>query len=226
MRWQDEEAGEARRGHSSAVPLQGRSGGCVRCCRGSRGWSRLRRRRWGIWRRVIDGLFMGSADGFAPVIRAEGVDVFALGEVQGLDEGLAEIGKGGGGFGFHLTLGDGGEEASEGGAEIAGGHKAAGKVIGDVLAGGLASKGLCVLAGVEGAEIRMGGLSRNAAVAAIGKGERTQRGTVLGVIGGHGSLQKERLDFGIFVGSLAEARRTTERKQCSRVTITMSIKLR
>jgi len=40
-----------------------------------------------------------------------------------------------------LALGDRGEEASEGGAEIAGGQKAAGKVIGDVLAGGLASEG-------------------------------------------------------------------------------------
>ncbi len=149
---------------------------------------------------MIGGPFVGLADGFAPGIGAVGVDVFVLGEGQGLHEGLAEIGEGGGGFGLHLALGDSGEEASEGGAEIAGGHKAAGKVIGDVLAGGLASKGLCVLAGVEGAEIRMGGLSRNAAVAAIGKGERTQRGTVLGVIGGHGSLQKERLDFGIFWG--------------------------
>src|SRR5216684_2332711 len=52
------------------------------------------------------------------------------------------MGEGGGGFGFDLTLGDRGEEASEGGAEIAGGHIAAGKVIGDILAGGLASKGL------------------------------------------------------------------------------------
>src|SRR5216684_7623621 len=217
MRWQDEEAGEARRGHSSAVPLQGRSGGCVRCCRGSRGWSRLRRRRWGIWRRVIDGLFMGSADGFAPVIRAEGVDVFALGEVQGLDEGLAEIGKGGGGFGFHLTLGDGGEEASEGGAEIAGGQIAAGKVIGDILAGFLASEGLRFLASVERTEVRMAVSARSAALSAICKGEGTQRRTVLlacdrtavffmcdrravffmcdrravdGAIGGHGSLQR------------------------------------
>ena len=93
------------------------------------------------------------------------------------------------------------EEASEGGAEIAGGHIAAGKVIGDVLAGGLASKGLRVLAGVEGAEIRMVDAAGNAAVAAVDKGERTQRGTVLGAIGGHGSLQKERLDFGIFGGA-------------------------
>ena len=108
------------------------------------------------------------------------LDVFVLGEVQGLDERLAEIGEGGGGFGLHLTLGDSGEEASEGGAEIAGGHEAAGKVIGDVLAGFLAGKVLCLLAGVEGAEIGMAELAGNAAVAAVNKHERTQRGTVLG----------------------------------------------
>jgi hypothetical protein len=34
---------------------------------------------------VIGGLFVGGADGFAPGIGAEGVDVFVLGEVQGLD---------------------------------------------------------------------------------------------------------------------------------------------
>jgi len=39
-------------------------------------------------------------------------------------------------------LGDTGEEASEGGAEIASGHIAAGKVIGDILAGGFARKRL------------------------------------------------------------------------------------
>ena len=43
----------------------------------------------------------------------------------------------------------------------------------------------------------MAGLAWNAAVAAVDEGERTQRGTVLGAIG-HGSLQKEDLDFGIF----------------------------
>ncbi len=43
------------------------------------------------------------------------------------------------------------------------------------------------------------GLAGHTALAAIGKSESTQRGTVLGAIGGHGSLQKERLDFG-FIG--------------------------
>ncbi len=147
---------------------------------------------------MIGGLFVGGADGFAPGICAVGVDVFVLCEGQGLDEGLAEIGEGGGGFGLYVTLGDSGEEASEGGAEIAGGHEAAGKVIGDVLAGFLAGKFLCLLAGMEGAEIGMAELAGNTAVAAVDKHERTQRGTVLGAIGGHGSLQKERLDFGIF----------------------------
>ena len=108
---------------------------------------------------------------------------------------MAEIGEGGGCFGFHLALGYGGEEASEGGAEVAGGHVAAGKVIGDVLAGFLARKGLRVLAGVERAEVRMVGAG-SAALAAIGKGERTQRGTDVGAMGGHGSLQKEDLILG------------------------------
>ena len=56
------------------------------------------------WRTV-----RGSADGFAPGICSVGVDVFVLGEGQDLHEGLAEIGEGGGGFGFDLTLGDSGE---------------------------------------------------------------------------------------------------------------------
>src|SRR6266849_4070563 len=160
----------------NAVLFGGRR--CVRRRCGS--WDRVRlwRRRWGIGRSVIGRivgsvigkmigrLFMGGADGFAPGICAVGVDVFVLGEGQGLHEGLAEIREGGGGFGFDLTLGDSGEEASEGGAEIAGGYKAAGKVIGDVLAGFLASKGLRFLAGMEGAEIGMVDAARNAAAAA------------------------------------------------------------
>jgi hypothetical protein len=114
-------------------------------------------------------------------------------------------------------LGDGGEEASEGRAEIAGGQIVAGKVVGDIPAGGLASEGLRFLAGVERAEIRVAVSARSAALAAIGKGERTQRRTVVltcdrravfftrdrpdfigvnaavnGTIAGHGSLRKER----------------------------------
>ncbi len=51
---------------------------------------------------------------------------------------------------------------------------------------------------MEGAEVGMADAAGSAAVAAVDKGEGTQRGTVLGVMGGHGSLQKERLDLGFF----------------------------
>jgi len=47
----------------------------------------------------------------APGGGAEGVDVFVLGEVQSLHEGLAEVGESGGGFGFDVALGYGGKEA-------------------------------------------------------------------------------------------------------------------
>ena len=147
---------------------------------------------------MVDGLLVGDADGFAPVIGTEGFDVFHLSELEGLHDGLAEIGEGGGGFGFHLALGYSREEASESGAEVAGGHEAAGKVIGDVLAGGFARKGLRVLAGVERAEVRMVGAG-SATLAAVGKGERTQRGTNVGAMSGHGSLQKEDQILGFFV---------------------------
>jgi len=98
-----------------------------------------------------------------------------------------------------LALGYGGEEASEGGAEIAGGDEGAGKVIGDVFAGGFGSEGLRVLAGVEGAEIGMGGAG-SAALAAVGKGERTQRGTSVGAIGGHGISRRKIFEFWDFLG--------------------------
>jgi hypothetical protein len=51
----------------------------------------VRDRAMGIGRLVIGGLFVRDADGFAPGIGAVGVDVFVLGEGQGLHEGLAEI---------------------------------------------------------------------------------------------------------------------------------------
>lgn len=44
--------------------------------------------------------FDGIADGFAPAVGAEGVDVFVLGNVDGLKEGLHEVGDGASEFGF------------------------------------------------------------------------------------------------------------------------------
>jgi hypothetical protein len=63
----------------------------------------------------------------------------------------------------------------------------------------------------------------NAAAAAVDKREKTQVRAVLGAICRHRSLQKK--NFG-FRGYLAEARRTTEQKRCTRVSITVSIIIR
>jgi len=107
----------------------------VRLCLWSRGW--------GIGLRVIGemigGLFVGLADGFAPGIGAVGVDVFVLSERQslfGLQRRKAGPSLDSGRHRVLATIAlaglktrhynDSGEEAPEGGAEIAGGHKAAG----------------------------------------------------------------------------------------------------
>jgi hypothetical protein len=75
---------------------------------------------------VVDGV----ADGLAPGVGAEGVDVFVLGEVDGLQESLCQVGDGAGGSGFYVTAEDGGDEACQGGTEIAGGEVATGEEIG------------------------------------------------------------------------------------------------
>ena len=123
---------------------------------------------------VIDG----GVDGFAPGLGAEGVYVFALGKLDGLYEGLAEIGKGRSSLELDLALGGGGEETPESGAEIAGGEIFAGEEIGDVAAHFVGSAGLRFLAGMVVAEVRMTGKEGSAAAVAIGEGERTQSGAV------------------------------------------------
>jgi len=64
----------------------------------------------------------GVADGFAPAVAAEGVDVFVLGEVDGLQLGLEHVSDGAGEFGFYFAADYGGDESREGGAEIASGE--------------------------------------------------------------------------------------------------------
>src|SRR5262249_28646820 len=93
-------------------------------------------------RGMLDGSADGGAEGAAPGFGAEGVDVFVLGELDGLDEGLGEVGEGGGGFGVDFALGDGGEEAAESGVEIMGRNIVAGEVLGEFPAELFAVEGL------------------------------------------------------------------------------------
>jgi len=120
---------------------------------------------------VVEVLVDGVADGIAPIIGAKGVDVFVLGEMDGLDESLGEIGEGSGGARFYIALEDGGDEAAEGGAEIVGGEVVAGEAIGEVAGEFIGSAGLGFLASVVEAEVGMIAGAGSAAPAAIGKGE-------------------------------------------------------
>lgn len=72
-----------------------------------------------------------------------------------------------------------GDEAAEGGAEIAGGKVFAREEIGEVMGEFIGGAGLGVFAGVVGAEVGMMGGAGSTAAAAVGKGETTQGRAVL-----------------------------------------------
>jgi len=143
-------------------------------------------------RGLFDG--EGGTHGSAPIVGAEGVDVFVLGDGERLDKDLAEISEGGGGFGFDVALGDGGKQAAKGGADVASGDELAGEKASDVFAGFFAGESLGFLASMAGAERGMARTARDAATAAVGEGEGTEGRAVRGTNSGHGSLQKEIFD--------------------------------
>jgi hypothetical protein len=133
----------------------------------------------GLWRgglgrdEVVAVLVDGIGDGVAPAVAAEGVDVFVLGEADGLEERLRQVGDGAGGFGFDVAAHDGGDDAGEGGAEIVGGEVVAGEEVGQVLTDGFGGAGTGFFLGVVEAEVGMVAEARSAATAAIGEGEQT-----------------------------------------------------
>ncbi len=140
----------------------------------------------------------GVIDGFAPGIGAEGLTVFVLGDVNGLHESLRQVGYGVGGSGFYIAADHGGDEASQGGAEIAGGEVVAGEEVVEVFAEFLRGAGSGFFLGVVEAEAGMLADARRAATAAIRERKRTQGHAVLCTERGHRSLL--RLSFGIADG--------------------------
>src|SRR6267143_1292479 len=130
----------------------------------------------------------GVADGAAPAFRAEGVDVFALGEVDGLHESLGQVSDGVGGFGLYIAADNGGDEAAQGGTEVASGEVGAGEEVAQVFAEFLRVAGAGFFLGVVRAEAGMVGKARSAATAAIGESKRTQGRAVLCTERGHRSL--------------------------------------
>src|SRR6266446_673943 len=126
---------------------------------------------------VVDGI----ADGFAPAVGTEGVDIFLLGDADGLQESLGQVGDGAGGSGFNIA-------ADQGGAEIAGGEVVAGEEVGQVTAERLRGAGASFFLGVVEAEMGIFAGARGAATAAIREREVTQGHAVLGTERGHKSL--------------------------------------
>jgi len=55
------------------------------------------------WVEVVVVAVDGIADGVASAGGAEGVDVFVLGETDGLEERLRQVGDGAGGSGFFIS---------------------------------------------------------------------------------------------------------------------------
>ena len=132
----------------------------------------------------------GVADGLAPAVGAEGVGVFVLGNVDGLHEGLGEVSDGAGGSGFYIAAEDGGDEASQSGAEIAGGEVVAGEEVSEVLAECTGGLGASFFLGVVETEVGMVAGARRAATAAIRERKRTQGHAVLCTERGHNCLLK------------------------------------
>jgi hypothetical protein len=130
----------------------------------------------------------GVADGFAPAARAEGVDVFVLPDVDGLQEGLGHVGDGAGGPGLYIAANNGGNEVCQGGAEIAGREVVAGKEVAKVFAEFFRGAGPGFFLGVIEAEVGMFGGARSAATAAIRESKHTQGRAVLWTERGHRSL--------------------------------------
>src|SRR5690242_11026612 len=116
---------------------------------------------------VVAILVNGHADGMAPAVGAEGIDVFVLGEVDGLHESLDQISDGAGGFGFYIAAENGGDEACQGGAEIAGGDIVAGEEEVHVTTEGFGGVGTGFFLGVIEAEVGMVVDARSPATAAI-----------------------------------------------------------
>src|SRR5258708_36625523 len=137
---------------------------------------------------VVAITFDGVADGFAPVGGVEGVDVFLLGDVDGLQESLGQVGDGAGGSGFYVAADDGGDEAGQGGAEIAGGEVVAGEEVVQVFAEFLRGAGAGFFLGVVEAEMGLLAVAGRAATAAIRESERTQGDAVLCTERGHDCL--------------------------------------
>jgi len=122
-----------------------------------------------------------GGDGLAPVVGAEGGDVFVLRETDGLGQGLEHEGDGARDARFNVAAEDSGDEARQCGAEIVSGEIVAGEKVGEVFAYFFGGFGAGFLLSVIETEMGMVGGARGAAAAAILVVEETEWYAVVGI---------------------------------------------
>ncbi len=135
----------------------GLGGGCGSRLKGFGGWFGVGSGR-GFGRLGMEVVVVGGdgvAEGFLPTVGAKSVDVFALGEVDGLKLGLEHVSDGASEARFELAANDGGDEAAESRAEVAGREVVAGEQIGDFAGQFFAGLDLGFFLSVIKAEVRM-----------------------------------------------------------------------
>jgi hypothetical protein len=71
------------------------------------------RLRFGGGREAVVVVLDGITDGFAPAVRAESVNVFVPGNVDGLHESLDQVGDGVSGLGLYIAADYGGDEVCQ-----------------------------------------------------------------------------------------------------------------
>lgn len=109
----------------------------------------------------------GVDDGVVPLRVTASADQFVLGEMEGLEHGLGEVGEGACGARLYVAASDGDEDAAEGGVEIVGGEIVAGEEVGEIFAEFLVGAELGLFLGVVETEVRAGGDARSAATATV-----------------------------------------------------------
>lgn len=111
----------------------------------------------------VDGL----DDGVAPIFFAAGGGEFMLGEMEGLEHGLGEVGEGACGARLQVAASDRDEDTAEGGVEVVGGEIVAGEEVREIFGEVFVGAELSFFFGVVETEVGTGGDAGSAAAAAV-----------------------------------------------------------
>jgi hypothetical protein len=113
----------------------------------------------------------GFVEGFGPLLEFVGEGEFFFDVREGGEQDLAEVGECGGFAEGDAVLGDGDEQFAEDVVDVGGGEEIALEGGGDLFAQALGFEELQFFAGVEDAEVGMGGGAEHAAGTAVGEVE-------------------------------------------------------